>query len=251
MLRLDNMKKEVGETVNALMAQMSEMNPEDLMTEEEINQHLTDAFNKFDEDRSGQLGQWEFQQAWFYLGLKGTEEEVKRAFADVDADNSGMVDLNEFITTIKSARMSELSLNHVLKKMGVHFDESQAAYEAYKKKAQRRRILKRNMEANVATQTQEIIKKLAMMSDTPLPEKNSEDAKLYKTLKDTFDAFDKDGSAEMQFPEYCESWKFLGRSGTEQDMKKSFDAVDIDGSRQIDVNEFMFSLMGEKAQNYG
>jgi len=80
--RLDNMKKEVGDTVNALMAQMSNMNPEDLMTEEEINQHLTDAFNKFDEDRSGQLGQWEFQQAWFYLGLKGTENEIKEAYME-------------------------------------------------------------------------------------------------------------------------------------------------------------------------
>ena len=45
------------------------------------------------------------------------------------------------------------------------------------------------------------------------------------TLKDTFDAFDKDGSGEMGYPEYVESWKFLNRPGTEQDIKSSFDAI--------------------------
>ena len=50
--------------------------PEDVLSEEEINVHLTEAFNKFDEDNSGQLGQWEFMQAWFFLGSKGSEEEI-------------------------------------------------------------------------------------------------------------------------------------------------------------------------------
>ena len=51
-------------------------NPEDVMSEEKINKHLSDAFHKFDQDNSGQLGQWEFTQAWFFLGLKGTKEEI-------------------------------------------------------------------------------------------------------------------------------------------------------------------------------
>jgi Ca2+-binding EF-hand superfamily protein len=74
--RLENVKKEVSGTVNALRSQMMNCNPEDLMTDEEINKHLTDAFNEFDKDSSGQLGEWEFQQAWFFLGLKG--EKLKK-----------------------------------------------------------------------------------------------------------------------------------------------------------------------------
>lgn len=116
--RLENMKKEVGDTVNGLMAKMMDMNPEDLMTAEEIDAHLTDAFNKFDEDRSGQLGAWEFQQAWFYLGLKGSETEIKEAFGNVDNNNSGMIDIDEFKNAIKGERMMELNLKHVLTKMG-------------------------------------------------------------------------------------------------------------------------------------
>ena len=62
------------------MLGMAGKSVEDLMTDEEITQHLTDAFNKFDSDGSGQLGQWEFTQAWMTLGLKGSEQEISDAF---------------------------------------------------------------------------------------------------------------------------------------------------------------------------
>merc|ERR1712048_297229 len=75
--------------------------------------------------------------------------------------------------------------------------------------------------------------------------------KMYKTLKDTFNAFDKDGNAELGYPEYNEAWKFLGRQGSEADIKKAFDSVDIDGSGLIEWTEFVFSLMGAKAANFG
>ena len=51
--------------------------------------------------------------------------------------------------------------------------------------------------------------------------------------------------------EYVEAWKFLGRGGDEDEVKKFFDTVDLDGSGLIEWTEFAFSLMGEKAANYG
>merc|ERR1712223_187689 len=62
--RLENMKGEVTGQVNALLSKMLGVRPEDVLSEEEINAHLQNAFNKFDVDHSGQLGQWEFTQAW-------------------------------------------------------------------------------------------------------------------------------------------------------------------------------------------
>merc|ERR1711981_1445300 len=59
--RLENMKSEVSGQVNDLLSKMLGVKPEDILSGEEINTHLTNAFNKFDEDRSGQLGQWEFK----------------------------------------------------------------------------------------------------------------------------------------------------------------------------------------------
>lgn len=66
--RLENMKSEVSGQVNDLLSEMLGIKPEDILSAEEINDHLTAAFNKFDEDNSDQLGQWQFTQAWFFLG---------------------------------------------------------------------------------------------------------------------------------------------------------------------------------------
>ena len=74
---------------------------------------------------------------------------------------------------------------------------------------------------------------------------------LSNTLKDTFNAFDNDGSAQLGFPEYKEAWKFLNRPGTEEDIRNCFDSVDVDGSGLVEWSEFAFSLMGAKAQEYG
>jgi hypothetical protein len=52
---------------------------------------------------------------------------------------------------------------------------------------------------------------------------DAEGHEMYKTLKDTFNAFDRDGNAEMQYLEYVESWKFLNQPGSEADIKRAFD----------------------------
>merc|ERR1712146_792027 len=75
----------------AAMFESLGLKPEDVLSDEEIDKHLTEAFNKFDEDGSGQLGQWEFMQAWFFLGLKGSEDEINDSFKSVDTNNSGLV----------------------------------------------------------------------------------------------------------------------------------------------------------------
>merc|ERR1712110_545869 len=126
--RLENMKSDMGARMSELFANMAGVDPRDVMSEAEIDQHLTDAFNKFDESGDGQLGQWEFQQAWFYLGLKGTEDEIKDTFGEVDTNSSGLIDLKEFITAIKGERMLELSLTRVLNKMGVQYSDAQSDF---------------------------------------------------------------------------------------------------------------------------
>merc|ERR1712187_1069049 len=93
--RLEQMKADVTSDMNALMSNLLGMDPRDVLSEAEIDAHLEEAFKKFDEDNSGKLAQWEFTQAWFFLGLKGSEQEINDAFKSVDADRSGLVDINE------------------------------------------------------------------------------------------------------------------------------------------------------------
>ena len=54
--RLDKMKGSVSAQMNDLFAKMMNVNPEDVLTEEEITQHLTEAFNKFESSGDGRLG---------------------------------------------------------------------------------------------------------------------------------------------------------------------------------------------------
>ena len=52
--------------------------------EEQIQKLLVETYKKFDKDGSNQLELPEFQQAWEFLGLEGSDEEVKKAFVSVD-----------------------------------------------------------------------------------------------------------------------------------------------------------------------
>merc|ERR1711884_150210 len=111
--------------------------------------------------------------------------------------------------------------------------------------------MKKEYEDNVARVTKDIIEKLSGIFDIPVPKKDPKAEQQYKTLRDTFDAFDKDGSLELAYDEYKESWKFMSRPGSEDEIKRAFDSVDIDGSGQIEFTEYAFSMMGKKAADFG
>jgi hypothetical protein len=126
---------------------------------------------------------------------------------------------------------------------------SRGDYEAFQKATRRRRLRKREMEQNIANKTHELVNQLKDMAGEESV--NDEGLTMFKTLKDTFNAFDKDGNAELGYPEYNEAWKFLGRGGSNEDIKRAFDGVDVDGSGLVEWSEFCFSIMGEASSKYG
>ena len=159
--RLESVKSQVSAEINFLMTNMLNMDPRDFLSDEEIDAHLQSAFNKFDEDGSGALGKWEFTQAWLFLGLKGTDEEISEAFDSVDKNQSGTIDAKEFKMAIKSERMIELNLRGVLEKMGVQMNNMGGSYESFKATEQRRRLMKKEYEENLGKRTREMIERLA------------------------------------------------------------------------------------------
>ena len=52
------------------------------------------------------MGIGEFTQAWNFLGLKGTPDEINKAFGDVDVDGSGVVSFKEFSDAIQGNRLA-------------------------------------------------------------------------------------------------------------------------------------------------
>ena len=65
-------------------------------------------------------------------------------------------------------------------------------YKNYAATAKRRRLMKKQMEEKI----RELAGKLISTVGEP-EETNDKDAEMYRTARDTFNAFDRDGSAEM------------------------------------------------------
>ena len=79
---------------------------------------------------------------------------------------SGLIDIDEFMTAIKSERLAELNLRTVLKKLGVHMETVEDRYAKFKNSNVRRRLMKREMERNVF----EVVQKLCGVLESPLPD---------------------------------------------------------------------------------
>ena len=232
---------------------------EDLMTEEQIEKLLVATFNKFDKDGSGKLEYQEFKSAFEDLGLSGTERELKESFNKVDVDGSGFVDRVEFASALKDSRSSELSLNVLMQNMegqlaGMSdiFDDYKRKLEAAKKQSgadlkiseenlarfqaatKRRRILKKKNEAAISELVTKLGAQLSEMTGKSNDVGNAKERTTYQTLKDTFNAFDRDGSGQLGWSEYLEAWRFIDQPGTDADVKLAFDGVDVDNCGNVD-----------------
>ena len=123
-------------------------------------------------------------------------------------------------------------------------------FAAFLATARRRRLMKKQNEQKIADYVAQLVLILQEMT-TVADDRDPEERKLYVTVKDTFNAFDRDGNAELAYPEYYEAWKFLGQPESDDQIKQAFDSVDVDATGLVDFEEFILSIMGEKALKYG
>src|SRR5690554_6033127 len=66
------------------------------LTEEQI-EVLKQAFDLFDQDGSGMIDARELKEAMKALGFEVTNADVKTMIKEIDKDNSGTIELDEFI----------------------------------------------------------------------------------------------------------------------------------------------------------
>jgi len=78
---------------------------------------------------------------------------------------------------------------------------SEDRFKMFQQTVRRRRLMKKQMQERIAEITRKLVSQMGG------EEQDAEEYEMYKTLKDTFNAFDKDGNAELGFPEYREAWK--------------------------------------------
>ncbi|KAF2206497.1 hypothetical protein CERZMDRAFT_115709 [Cercospora zeae-maydis SCOH1-5] len=68
----------------------------DTLSEEE-KQHYREAFSVFDKNGDGEISAVELGDVMRSLGLKPTDGELQDMLHEVDSDNSGTIDINEFL----------------------------------------------------------------------------------------------------------------------------------------------------------
>ena len=86
-------------------------------------EEIKEAFDLFDVDHSGSIDYKELKAAMKALGVKVDKNELRKMIQDVDADNSGSVELPEFITMM-TAKMSDGDSKEEVEKVFKMFDKS-------------------------------------------------------------------------------------------------------------------------------
>jgi Ca2+-binding EF-hand superfamily protein len=76
------------------------------LTEEQI-EVLTQAFNLFDQDGSGMIDVHELKEAMKALGFEVSNDDVKAMMKEIDKDNSGTIELDEFLDMMKQKMVIE------------------------------------------------------------------------------------------------------------------------------------------------
>jgi centrin-1 len=85
------------------------------LTEEEVNE-IKEAFDLFDTDKSGEIDAEELKQALKNLGIDAKNQTLQNMLADLDSNNSGSIDFDEFINMM-TAKMSDRDTKEDLEKV--------------------------------------------------------------------------------------------------------------------------------------
>ena len=85
------------------------------LTEEEVME-IKEAFDLFDNDKSGTIDTNELKQALKNLGIDAKNQTLSNMMADLDKDNSGTIDFDEFIDMM-TAKMSDRDTREDLEKV--------------------------------------------------------------------------------------------------------------------------------------
>src|SRR4051812_42467031 len=85
------------------------------LTEDEVME-IKEAFDLFDNDKSGEIDTEELKQALKNLGIDAKNQTLQNMMQDLDKDNSGKIDFDEFIDMM-TAKMSDRDTKEDLQKV--------------------------------------------------------------------------------------------------------------------------------------
>ena len=98
---------------------------------EEQRQEIKEAFDLFDTDGSGNIDAKELKVAMRALGFEPKKDEIKKMIAEMDADQNGVIDYNDFLE-LMTAKMAERDPMEEMMKAFRLFDEDDTGRISFK-----------------------------------------------------------------------------------------------------------------------
>eukprot|EP00474_Spongospora_subterranea_P010462 CRZ10920.1 hypothetical protein [Spongospora subterranea] len=100
------------------------------MTEDQMVE-IKEAFNLFDTDHSGTIDAKELQAAMRALGFDVRKEEIRKMLSEVDSDQSGQIEFNEFVK-LMTGRMSQRDSKEEIMKVFQLFDTDNTGFITFR-----------------------------------------------------------------------------------------------------------------------
>ena len=98
---------------------------------EEQRQEIKEAFDLFDTDGSGNIDAKELKVAMRALGFEPKKDEIKKMIAEMDADQNGVIDYNDFVE-LMTVKMAERDPMEEMMKAFRLFDEDDTGKISFK-----------------------------------------------------------------------------------------------------------------------
>lgn len=203
-------------------------------------------FINLDEAHMGDLDFDKFTQAYQWLNLSLSGDQLRRTFNQLDEKNTGLVTEEQFLSAVISdmdpAQYTGKNQHELLMDRLAEFDDrlnELVGGDMSKVLQGRLDEMKRDMDSRVGG----LFSRLAGLTGMDVeitPEV------IEKHLGDAFDKFDHSRDGSLQYKEFCDAWAELGLKGSSEETRAAFDEVDANKSGLVDKREFIDAVKSNR-----
>ncbi|KAJ2809423.1 hypothetical protein H4R20_000148 [Coemansia guatemalensis] len=210
-----------------------------------------EAFELFDTDGSGSISRKEMGDLMRKMGHNPSAQEIQDMINEVDADNNGEIDFEEFVAMMELQRVAIVIDENLIKKVFNRVDMSdKGILDEYQVNAglyllhyvpSEKEVEKIVKEFFAACKGRVDLKGFKSLVYRLPPLKKDEDAE----LREAFKVFDTDGNGTISIDELGKVMESLGEKLTVDELHAMFAEADKDGNYQIDFYEFKAMMLGK------
>jgi len=200
-------------------------------------------FINLDEAHMGDLDFDKFTQAYQWLNLSLTNDQLRRTFNQLDDKNTGLVTEDQFLSAVISDMdpaqyTGKNQFDNLMDRLGEFDDRLNELVGGDASKVLRNRLdqMKSDMDSRVGGLFDTMKGMTGIDMDSISPEV------LEKHLTDAFNKFDYSRDGRLGFNEFSKAWSDLGLKASPEELQQAFNAVDTNSSGFVDRAEFISAI---------